>query len=59
MPEELRGLPPGRYILEPVIAPPTAGEESGIREALLALNAGKGIPLDEVMRELEDNTEAP
>jgi hypothetical protein len=54
LPEELRKLPPGRYVLEPLIAPLTPEEETGIAQAIEDLDAGKGIPFNEVMREFDD-----
>jgi hypothetical protein len=59
VPAELRGLPPGRYLVEPLGAPLTAQEEEGIREALEELDAGRGIPFDDVMRELEGDVGDP
>lgn len=59
MPEELRVLPPGRYVLEPWVAPPSAEEEDGIADAINALDAGQGIPLEQMMAELEDGPEVP
>jgi hypothetical protein len=53
VPDELRALPPGRYVVEPLSAPLTAGEMQGIRDAMDELDAGLGIPFEEVMRELE------
>ena len=53
VPEELRGLPPGRYVVEPLSEPLTDKEEQGIGKALEDLDAGRGIGFDEVMSELE------
>jgi hypothetical protein len=49
MPEELRGLPRGRYVLEPVDEVPelTNEEEAGIQAAIDSVRAGKGVSLDE------------
>ena len=49
VPDELRHLPPGRYVVEPVTAPLTPQEEQGIVEAMAALDAGQGIPFDDAM----------
>ena len=48
MPEELRGLPRGRYVLEPVDDAPelTDEEEEGIHAAIESVRAGRGIGLD-------------
>lgn len=59
IPEELRGLPPGRYLVEPLSAPLTAQEEQGIREALEDLDAGRGIPFEDAMSELEGDPGDP
>lgn len=54
LPDELRDLPPGRYALAAVDEPPplTEAEDAGIRAALDALDAGHGIPLADVVRQL-------
>jgi hypothetical protein len=50
LPEELKQLPPGRYVLIEVDASPSlsSDEESGLREALSAARAGEGRTLAEV-----------
>jgi hypothetical protein len=54
LPDELRDLPPGRYAITAIDEPPqlTDAEEAGIRAALDSLDAGRGIPLADVIREL-------
>jgi hypothetical protein len=54
LPDELHTLPPGRYLLEALDdgEPLTADEEAGIVEALTALDAGQGLSLTEVIREI-------
>lgn len=54
IPDELRDLPPGRYAIASIDEPPplTDAEDAGIRAALDALDAGRGIPLADVVREL-------
>jgi hypothetical protein len=44
IPEGLRSLPPGRYVVEQVEEAPvlTPDEEEGIREAIRSLEAGEG-----------------
>jgi len=59
VPEELRQLPPGRYVVEPLSAPLTIQEEQGILEALEDLDAGRGVPFDEAMSELESDVLVP
>jgi hypothetical protein len=50
LPEELRELPAGTYIVEAVDKAPTLTheEERGLAEALGSLRAGKGRTIDEV-----------
>ena len=50
LPEELRSLPPGRYVVEPIDEGMalTPDEERGIRQAMTSLEAGQGSSLDEV-----------
>ena len=50
LPEALKQLPPGRYVLVEVDAAPSlsAEEENGLREALSAVQAGEGRTLAEV-----------
>ena len=56
IPEQLRRLPEGRYVLESVDDVPealTAEQERGIREAMASVRAGEAIPADRARRELE------
>jgi hypothetical protein len=50
IPEGLRSLPPGRYVVETidVVPPLTEQEEKGIREAIRSLEEGQGRSLAEV-----------
>jgi len=54
LPEELRDLPSGRYVLEPVdkIMDLTSEEEAGLEDAARSLDAEEGLSLDEVKRRL-------
>ena len=54
LPKELQKLPPGRYAIEPVDQPEslTKEEEAGILAGLAELDAGRGIPLADVVRQL-------
>jgi predicted transcriptional regulator len=54
VPEELRSLPPGRYAIESVdqVGTLSEEEEAGILAGLADLDAGKGIPLSDVVREI-------
>jgi hypothetical protein len=54
LPSELRELPAGTYVLEPVEASPlTADEEAGLRDALHALQAGNGRSRDDVRSRID------
>ena len=55
LPKELQALPPGRYAIESLdrIEPLTEEEEKGIMAGLADLDAGRGIPLVDVVREIE------
>ena len=48
MPVALRGLPPGRYVLEPVDEAPvlTDEEEAGIHAAIESIRQGKGVSME-------------
>ena len=54
VPEELRNLPPGQYAIESVdqVGTLTEEEEAGILAGLTELDAGNGIPLSDVVREI-------
>lgn len=55
VPEELRSLPAGKYVVEAVDDVPvlTAVQEAGLREAIAETDAGKGESLDEVRKHVE------
>lgn len=52
LPDELRSLPAGRYVVEPVDETPvlTTDEEQGLVEALQAIDRGEGESAKEVRR---------
>jgi hypothetical protein len=54
VPDELRDLPPGSYAIASIGEPePLTGEQdAGIREALDELDAGRGIALVDIVREI-------
>ena len=54
LPEALLELPPGRYAVEPIddLPPLTPEEDAGLLAALDQLDAGRGIPLADVVREI-------
>jgi len=60
IPDGLRDLPPGRYTIAAIDESPplTDAEDAGIREALDALDAGRGIPLADVVRDLRGRDRA-
>ncbi len=55
VPEELRKLPEGRYVLESVDALPvlTAEQEQGLDEAIASLDRGEGVDAETVFRRVE------
>jgi hypothetical protein len=55
VPEELRKLPEGRYVIESVDAVPalTAEEERGLEEAIAALDRGEGADVEDVRADLD------
>jgi hypothetical protein len=61
LPEGLRGLPPGRYVVEPLVDDEelTPEEEAGLLPAMAELDAGQGVRWDEVLADLRDRTAAP
>lgn len=54
LPEALRELPAGRYVVEPLDEPPalTSAEELGLEEALASLAHGEDVSQKEVRRRL-------
>ena len=58
IPEALRELPPGRYAVAPIddLAPVTLEEDVGLLAALDHLDAGRGISLVDVVREIRDGS---
>jgi hypothetical protein len=52
LPEELRELPAGTYVLEAVDRTPTltADEEQGLADALASLRRGEGRTVDQVRK---------
>lgn len=54
LPDELRQLPEGRYVIESLDAVPvlTLEEERGLEEALKELDRGEGVDLENVRADL-------
>jgi hypothetical protein len=52
LPEELRQLPPGDYVVEPVedVPPLTEEKEEGIRRGLASRDAGRVVDHEDVRR---------
>ena len=55
MPAELRKLPPGRYVLEPVDEEVelTEEQEAGIDAAIESVRQGRGVPLDAAKAQID------
>ena len=55
VPEELKGLRKGRYVLLPMDEAPelTEEQEAGLEAALASVRAGKGVSLEEALVEAE------
>jgi hypothetical protein len=54
LPDELRELPAGTYVLEPVERTPlTEVEEEGLRAAMTSLRAGSGRTVDQVRQRID------
>ena len=51
VPEELKALKKGRYVLVPIDEPPelTEEQEAGLEAALASLRAGEGLSLEEAL----------
>lgn len=62
VPEDLRQLPPGRYLIGPAYElwdeELTPEEEAGIRHAMDQIEAGQGVPLEEAMRQIRSRARA-
>ena len=54
IPDELKALPPGRYVIEALdeAMSLTSDEEEGIRQAMASLEAGDGHGLEEVRQRI-------
>ena len=51
VPEELKALKKGRYVLVPVDEPPelTEEQEAGLEAAMASIRAGEGLSLEEAL----------
>ena len=59
LPEELKGLEKGRYVLLPMDEAPdlTEEQEAGLEAALASVRSGKGVSLEEVRAKLKPHVE--
>jgi len=59
VPEELKGLKKGRYVLLPMDEAPdlTEEQEAGLEAALASVRSGKGVSLEEVRAKLKPHVE--
>jgi hypothetical protein len=57
VPEELKGLKKGRYVLLPMDTDLTEEQEAGLEAALASVRAGKGVSLDEALAEAQGHFE--
>ncbi len=55
LPEQLRRLPAGKYVLQPTGEPPelTPEQEEGLRQAMRSVREGRTISAEESRRRLE------
>lgn len=55
LPDELRDLAPGTYVIEAIDQPPllTEEEDAGLSAALASLHAGKGRTLEQVRQTID------
>lgn len=55
LPDELRELPPGRYLVEPVDRAPelTPEQEGDLDAAIREADEGQGVSLDEARRRID------
>lgn len=55
VPAELRDLPSGQYVVEPVEVEPllTREEEEGLRKALSSMHAGRGRTMEQVRKTID------
>jgi len=54
IPDALKNLPPGRYVIEPLedVFELTPEQEDGILQAMDEVEAGRGVPFEEVLQRL-------
>ena len=59
VPEELKALEKGRYVLVPIDEPPelTEEQEAGLEAAMASIRAGEGLSRDEAFAKLKASLE--
>jgi len=59
VPEELKALEKGRYVLVPIDEPPelTEEQEAGLEDAMASIRAGEGLSLEEALAQAKARLE--
>lgn len=59
VPEELKALEKGRYVLVPIDEPPelTEEQEAGLEDAMASIRAGDGLSLEEALAQAKASLE--
>jgi len=59
IPEELKALKKGRYVLVPIDEPPeiTEEQEAGLEAAIASIRAGEGLSLEEALAQAKASLE--
>ena len=59
VPEELKALKKGRYVLVPIDEPPelTEEQEAGLEDAIASIRAGEGLSLEEALAKAKASLE--
>ena len=59
VPEELKALKKGRYVLVPLDEPPelTEEQEAGLEDAMASIRAGEGLSLEEALAQAKARLE--
>ena len=59
VPEELKALKKGRYVLVPIDEPPelTEEQEAGLEDAMASIRAGEGLSLEEALAKAKASLE--
>ena len=59
VPQELKALKKGRYVLVPIDEPPelTEEQEAGLEDAIASIRAGEGLSLEEALAQAKASLE--